>query len=212
MTTGFPRRSESDTVSPLSLVRTKSGAGLPSSITWILPVAFAADANGASHRRIPRARHDVGCRRARGPRLLPAARASRHRHAPAGPRADGARGASRARAAAAVGSPPRAAPAPLPLRLAVPPRRARPLALRPGRPARPARLVRGGYPGGRSARRAGVHDRNLMRGFFSRMNPTLRGFLIILAVVAVIVVLQLQTTLVALLLVARIAFVLAIAF
>jgi small-conductance mechanosensitive channel len=44
------------------------------------------------------------------------------------------------------------------------------------------------------------------------MNPTLRGFLIILAVVAVIVVLQLETTLVALLLLARIAFILAIAF
>jgi small-conductance mechanosensitive channel len=51
-----------------------------------------------------------------------------------------------------------------------------------------------------------------MKGFFSRMNPTLRGFLIILAVVAVIVVLQLETTLVALLLLARIAFILAIAF
>jgi len=51
-----------------------------------------------------------------------------------------------------------------------------------------------------------------MRGFFTRMNPTLRGFLIILAIVAVIVVLQLETTLVALLLLARIAFLLAIAF
>jgi cytochrome c oxidase assembly factor CtaG len=44
------------------------------------------------------------------------------------------------------------------------------------------------------------------------MNPTLRGFLIILAIVALIVVLQLESTLVALLLLARIAFVLAIAF
>jgi small-conductance mechanosensitive channel len=44
------------------------------------------------------------------------------------------------------------------------------------------------------------------------MNPTLRGFLIILAIVGVIVVLQLESTLVALLLLARIAFVLAIAF
>jgi small-conductance mechanosensitive channel len=44
------------------------------------------------------------------------------------------------------------------------------------------------------------------------MNPTLRGFLIILAIVAVIVVLQLETTLVALLILARIAFLLAIAF
>ena len=52
----------------------------------------------------------------------------------------------------------------------------------------------------------------MRRGFFSRMNPTLRGFLIILAIVTVIVVLQLQATLVALLLIARIVFILAIAF
>jgi small-conductance mechanosensitive channel len=51
-----------------------------------------------------------------------------------------------------------------------------------------------------------------MRGFFSRMNPTLRGFLIILAIVGVVVVLQLESTLVALGLIARIAFLLAIAF
>lgn len=51
-----------------------------------------------------------------------------------------------------------------------------------------------------------------MRSFFSRMNPTLRGFLIILAVVAVIVVLKLEATLTALLILARIAFLLAIAF
>jgi small-conductance mechanosensitive channel len=44
------------------------------------------------------------------------------------------------------------------------------------------------------------------------MNPTLRGFLIIAAVAVVIVVLRLQVTLVALLVVARIAFILAIAF
>ncbi|HKB93252.1 MAG TPA: hypothetical protein VKC62_03330, partial [Gaiellaceae bacterium] len=65
-----------------------------------------------------------------------------------------------------------------------------------------------------------------MKNFFSRMNPTLRGFLVI-AVIAlivvvlqleatlaalVIVVLQLEATLVALLLLARIAFLLAIAF
>jgi small-conductance mechanosensitive channel len=50
------------------------------------------------------------------------------------------------------------------------------------------------------------------RGFFSRMNPTLRGFLIILAIVAVIVALQLQAALVSLLVIARIAFILAIAF
>jgi small-conductance mechanosensitive channel len=52
----------------------------------------------------------------------------------------------------------------------------------------------------------------MKRGFFSRMNPTLRGFLIILAIVAVIVALQLQAALVSLLVIARIAFILAIAF
>ena len=51
-----------------------------------------------------------------------------------------------------------------------------------------------------------------MRAFFSRMNPTLRGFLIILAIVLIVVVLQLQATLAALLIVARVAFLLAIAF
>ena len=51
-----------------------------------------------------------------------------------------------------------------------------------------------------------------MRAFFSRMNPTLRGFLIILAIVLVVVLLQLQATLAALLIVARVAFLLAIAF
>jgi small-conductance mechanosensitive channel len=48
--------------------------------------------------------------------------------------------------------------------------------------------------------------------FFSRMNPTLRGFLILLAIVGVIVVLQLEATLTALVILARIAFLLAIAF
>jgi hypothetical protein len=52
----------------------------------------------------------------------------------------------------------------------------------------------------------------MRRGFLSRMNPTLRGLLIIAAVALVIVVLRLQVTLVALLVVARIAFILAIAF
>ena len=44
------------------------------------------------------------------------------------------------------------------------------------------------------------------------MNPTLRGFLIILAIVAIVVVLQLEATLAALWVLARIAFLLAIAF
>lgn len=51
-----------------------------------------------------------------------------------------------------------------------------------------------------------------MSSFFSRMNPTARGFLIILAIVIAIVVLQLEATLAALLVLARIAFLLAIAF
>ena len=51
-----------------------------------------------------------------------------------------------------------------------------------------------------------------MKTFFSRMNPTLRGFLILLAIVALIVVLQLEATVTALWILARIAFLLAIAF
>lgn len=51
-----------------------------------------------------------------------------------------------------------------------------------------------------------------MRGFFSRMNPTARGFLIILAICVVVVVLQLENTLIALTIIARVAFILAIAF
>jgi small-conductance mechanosensitive channel len=44
------------------------------------------------------------------------------------------------------------------------------------------------------------------------MNPTLRGFLIILAIVAAVVAFQLQASLAVLLVLARIAFMLAIAF
>jgi hypothetical protein len=51
-----------------------------------------------------------------------------------------------------------------------------------------------------------------MRGSFSRMNPTLRGFLIIALIALVVVVLQLQATLSALLILLRVAFILAIAF
>ena len=51
-----------------------------------------------------------------------------------------------------------------------------------------------------------------MRGAFSRLNPMVRGFLIIIAIAAVVVVLQLEATVVALLILARIAFILAIAF
>jgi hypothetical protein len=51
-----------------------------------------------------------------------------------------------------------------------------------------------------------------MRRFFADMNPTLRGFLVIIAIVLVIVFLSLENTVVSLLLIARISFFLAIAF
>jgi len=51
-----------------------------------------------------------------------------------------------------------------------------------------------------------------MRAFFSRMNPALRGFLILGLIALVVVVLQLEATLAALLIVARIAFLLALVF
>jgi hypothetical protein len=50
-----------------------------------------------------------------------------------------------------------------------------------------------------------------MRRFFADMNPTLRGFLIIVVIVLAIIVLNQQTALVSLLLLARIAFFIAIA-
>ena len=51
-----------------------------------------------------------------------------------------------------------------------------------------------------------------MRNAFSRMNPTLRGFLVIAVIALVVVVLQLEATLVALSMLLQIAFFLAIAF
>jgi len=51
-----------------------------------------------------------------------------------------------------------------------------------------------------------------MKRFFADMNPTVRGFLIIVAIVFVIVLLSLENTVVSLLIIARIAFFLAIAF
>ncbi len=51
-----------------------------------------------------------------------------------------------------------------------------------------------------------------MRRFWSQLNPTLRGFGIIVLIALVIVLLQLEQTLVSLFLLARIAFFLAIAF
>jgi amino acid transporter len=50
-----------------------------------------------------------------------------------------------------------------------------------------------------------------MRGFFSRINPTVRGLLIVAAIALVIVVLQLQATLVALSTLLQIVFFIAIA-
>ena len=51
-----------------------------------------------------------------------------------------------------------------------------------------------------------------MSRFFSRINPTFRGLLILAAIAGLIVVLQLENTLVALTIIARIAFLLAIAY
>jgi ABC-type Fe3+-siderophore transport system permease subunit len=51
-----------------------------------------------------------------------------------------------------------------------------------------------------------------MRRAFRDMNPTVRGFLVIALIAVVIVVLQLESTLTALFLIAQIAFFLAIAF
>ena len=51
-----------------------------------------------------------------------------------------------------------------------------------------------------------------MRRFFSKLNPTVRGFLIIVLVVAIVMALNLYGTLIALGILLRIAFFLAIAF
>jgi small-conductance mechanosensitive channel len=51
-----------------------------------------------------------------------------------------------------------------------------------------------------------------MRRYFADMNPTLRGFLIIVGIVVVVIVLNQQTTLLSLVYLTRIAFFLAIAF
>jgi hypothetical protein len=51
-----------------------------------------------------------------------------------------------------------------------------------------------------------------MSRFFSRINPTVRGLAILAAIAALIVVFQLEQTLIALSLLARIAFMLAIAY
>ncbi|HEY1564985.1 MAG TPA: hypothetical protein VGF72_09905 [Gaiellaceae bacterium] len=51
-----------------------------------------------------------------------------------------------------------------------------------------------------------------MSRFFSRINPTLRGLLILAAIAGLVVVFQLEQTLNALLIIARVAFLLAIAY
>lgn len=51
-----------------------------------------------------------------------------------------------------------------------------------------------------------------MKRFFADMNPTLRGFLIIAAIVGAVIVLNQQNTVISLTILARIAFFLAIAF
>lgn len=51
-----------------------------------------------------------------------------------------------------------------------------------------------------------------MRRFFADMNPTVRGFLIIVGIVLVVILLNQQTTLLSLVLLTRIAFFLAVAF
>src|SRR3954452_19602664 len=189
-----PRRSEARNPVPACLLRS-------------LP-----HANGASHRRIPGPRRDLRLRCARRLGLLPPRRAAWPRHASDRARPDAARRAGRARAAPPQRSPPGAGAPALSLRESLAARRALSLAVRPGRASAPPRVVRRRHTGGRSARRAGVHDRSRMKRFFERMNPTLRGFLIILAVVAIIVVLNLETALISLTLIAKIAFLLAIAF
>jgi small-conductance mechanosensitive channel len=66
------------------------------------------------------------------------------------------------------------------------------------------------YLGCRSARSAGVLDRDL--SFFSRLNPFVRGLLILAAIAGLVVVFQLERTLTALYVLARVAFILAIAY
>ena len=51
-----------------------------------------------------------------------------------------------------------------------------------------------------------------MRRFFADMNPTLRGFLVIIAIVLVVILLNQQTALLSLVALSRIAFFIAIAF
>ena len=74
-----------------------------------------------------------------------------------------------------------------------------------------AALVRRHFLPRRGARRASIHDR-IMKRFFTDMNSTLRGFLIIALIAAVVVVLSLQSVLATVGGLLQIGFFLAIAF
>src|SRR5262249_22140516 len=151
------------------------------------------------------------CSRSRGLDVLPPPGGARDPDAPPRARPDAARRAGRAGAPAALEPPSGGRQAPLPVRDALAARGARAVDVCARRAPRAARVAHRRPLGGRSARRAGVHDRNMSR-FFSRINPFLRGMLILGAIAAVIVVLQLEQTLVALGILARVAFILAIAY
>src|SRR5262245_12846577 len=144
-------------------------------------------------------------------RVLASARAGAARRSRDRARADRPRRAGGARAPAPVRPPPRAAPAPLRVRDAGAGRGARAVALRAARPAPSTRVVRGRYAGRRCARRARVPHRHMKR-LFADMNPTLRGFLLLLVLTGAIVALRLESSLSVLLAVLRILFIIAIAF
>ena len=85
------------------------------------------------------------------------------------------------------------------------------LDVRAGRGPTPAALVRRHLLPRGGARRASIHDR-IVKRFFTDMNATLRGFLIIALIAAVVVVLSLQSVLSTVGGLLQIAFFLAIAF
>ena len=92
--------------------------------------------------------------------------------------ADAARRPGRARAAAARRRPEGSRLAPLRLRLALPRRDPGALDVRARRGAEATTLVRGHLVSRSCPRRASIHDR-IVKRFFTEMNATLRGFLII---------------------------------
>ena len=82
----------------------------------------------------------------------------------------------------------------------------------PVRSAAPPRVVRRHVARRGRARGPGLDDLGLMKRFWSDMNPTLRGFLIIALIALTVVVLNLYAALASLQFLAQIAFFLAIAF